>query len=147
MRLPLTLAIIDGMVVRIGHERYILPTLSILTSLRPEAGRLSTIMGRGEMLMLQGRLLPLFRLADLFHISEAVRDVTQGIVVVVEEEGRQTGLLVDEILGQQQIVIKSLGGALQGLPGVAGGAIMPDGTVGLILDAGGLVKLANEGPS
>ncbi len=144
VRLPLTLAIIDGMVVRIGHERYIVPTLSIVMSIRPEARQISTVAGRGEMLALQGRLLPLFRLARLFDIREGVQEITEGIVMVVEDDGRRTGLLVDEILGQQQIVIKSLGEAFQGLLGIAGAAIMPDGTVGLILDVGGVVRVANE---
>jgi two-component system chemotaxis sensor kinase CheA len=145
IRLPLTLAIIDGMVVRVGHERYIIPTLSIIMSIRPETQQISTVVGRDEMLMLQGRLLPLFRLGELFIVQDAIKVITEGIVIVVEDEGRQVGLLVDEILGQQQIVIKSLGEALQGIPGIAGGAIMPDGNVGLILDVGGLVR--NVGPT
>jgi two-component system chemotaxis sensor kinase CheA len=146
IRLPLTLAIIDGMVVRAGLERYIVPILSIVMSVRPEARQISTVVGRGEMLSLQGGLLPLFRLARLFEIDGTLEDATQGIAVIVEDEGRNVALLVDEILGEQQIVIKSLGDALQGLPGVAGGAIMPDGTVGLILDVSGLVRVAGETP-
>lgn len=145
IRLPLTLAIIDGMVVRVGAERYIVPMLLIVMSIRPEPEQLSTVVERGEMLQLQGRLLPLFKLAEIFGIEGAAQDTQEGIVVVVEDEGRQTGLLLDEILGEQQIVIKSLGETMQGIPGVAGGAIMPDGNVGLILDVGGLVKLANDG--
>ncbi len=144
IRLPLTLAIIDGMVVRVGGERYIIPTLSIVMSIRPEPETLSTVINRGEMLSLQGRLLPLFRLGKLFNLRDAIDEVQEAIVVVIEDEGRQTGLLVDEILGQQQIVIKSLGTTLQGIPGIAGGAIMPDGHVGLILDVSGLVRLAAE---
>jgi len=144
MRLPLTLAIIDGMVVRVGQERYILPTLSILTSLRPQRSDLSSVVGRSEMLSLQGSLFPLFRLSRLFRMPGALEDPTEGTVIIVEDEGKKTGLLVDEILGQQQIVIKSLGEMFKGIAGVAGGAIMPDGKVGLILDVGGLVKLATE---
>ena len=144
MRLPLTLAIIDGMVVRTGQERYVIPTLSIVTSIRPKASDLSTVISRGEMLSIQGRLIPLFRLGALFDIDDATQDATEGLVVVVEEEGRQMGLLTDELLGRQQIVIKSLGGAMRGIPGIAGGAIMPDGRVGLILDVGGLMRLATS---
>jgi two-component system, chemotaxis family, sensor kinase CheA len=144
IRLPLTMAIIDGMVVRVGTQRYIIPTLSIITSLRPSEEQVSTVVNQGEMLKMQGRLLPLFRLERIFDISGAVQDLQQGIVVVVEADGKQTGVLVDDILGQQQIVIKSLGETLQGTPGLAGGAIMPDGTVGLILDIAGLVKLAKD---
>jgi len=145
IRLPLTLAIIDGMVVRVGAERYIVPTLNIVRSVRPRPQDLSTVLHRGEMLSLQGELIPLFRLAELFEIEGAQQDPTEGLVVVVEDEGRQIGLLTDELVGQQQIVIKTLGEALQGVRGISGGAIMPDGRVGLILDVGGLIRLASEG--
>lgn len=147
IRLPLTMAIIDGMVVRVGKQRYIMPTLSIITSLRPAGDQVFSVVHQGETIKMQGRLLPLFRLEKIFHIGGAVRDLQQGIVVVVEADGQQTGILVDDILGQQQIVIKSLGETLQGTPGLAGGAIMPDGTVGLILDIAGVVKLAKENVS
>jgi two-component system, chemotaxis family, sensor kinase CheA len=142
---PLTLAIIDGMVIRAGTERYIIPTISIVRSLQPKAEHLSTVLKRGEMLQLQGRLIPLFRLASLFSIEGAERDATKALVVVVEENGRQVGIVADELLGQQQTVIKSLGDAMQGLPGISGGAIMTDGRVGLILDVGGLVRVASSG--
>ncbi|NIA14838.1 MAG: hypothetical protein GWP08_12240 [Nitrospiraceae bacterium] len=142
IRLPLTLSIIDGMVVRVGEDRYIIPTLSIIMSIRPDSKDISTVVNRGAMLSLQERLLPLFRLADLFTIRGVAKEADEGIVVIIEDEGRQIGILVDQILGQQQIVIKSLGETMQGIAGIAGGAIMPDGNVGLILDVGGLVKLA-----
>ena len=143
IRLPLTLAIIDGMVICVGKQRYIIPTLSVIRSVRPAAADLSTVLGRGEMLSLQGKLIPLFRLSRLFDIEGAQQDPTQAIVVIVEDEGRQIGLLTDDLLGQQQIVIKSLGESMQGIPGLSGGAVMPDGHVGLILDVGGLAKLAH----
>ncbi len=142
IRLPLTLAIIDGTVIRVGRQRYILPTLSVIRSVRPTAAEISTVLGRGEMLSLQGKLIPVFRLGRLFGVAGAGSDPTRGIVVVVEDEGRQIGLLTDELLGQQQIVIKSLGETMQGVQGLAGGAVMPDGQVGLILDVSGLAKLA-----
>jgi two-component system, chemotaxis family, sensor kinase CheA len=145
IQLPLTLAIIDGMVVRVGEERFVLPTLTIVFSVRPKDNEVSTVVGKGELLSLQGELLPLHRVYETFSIADAKKEVSGGTVVVVEHDGRRCGLLVDEILGQQQIVIKSLGEALKGLPGLAGGAIMPDGRVGLILDVGGLVKLAENG--
>ncbi len=144
MRLPLTLAIIDGMIVSVGGERLIIPTLSIVISLRPEKDQISTVVGKGEVLSLQGSLIPLFRMSRLFNIAGAKQVATEALVVVVEDEGRKVGLMCDALLGQQQIVIKSLGEALQGLTGISGGAIMPDGTVGLIMDVGGAVKLASE---
>lgn len=145
VRLPLTLAIIDGMVVQVGRERYVMPTLSIIRSIRPSREDLTTVIGKGEMLSLQGSLLPLFRLSRLFNCPNAEEDLTQAIVVIAEDDGRQVGLVVDGLLGQQQIVIKSLGDAVQRTPGIAGGAIMPDGHVGLILDIAGLVRLAHAG--
>jgi len=144
IRLPLTLAIIDGMVVRVGNERYIIPTLSIIQSLQPRRSDLTTVMDRGEMLKLQGRLVPLFRLGRLFRLKRNEPDPTEALTVVVEDNEKLAGLIVDELIGQQQIVIKSIGEIFQGLPGIAGGAILPDGRVGLILDVGGLVRLANE---
>ncbi len=142
IRLPLTLAIIDGMVVRVSSERYIIPTLSVVQSIRPRFDEVSTVFHRGEMLKVQGDLIPLYRLDRLFVIDGASQDATQATVVVVEDDGRYTGLMVDELLGQQQIVIKPLGEVLRGTPGLSGGAIMPDGHVGLILDIGALVRLA-----
>ncbi len=144
LRLPLTLAIIDGMVIRLGAERYILPTLSIVRSIRPKAEDLSSALEQGEMVKIHGHLIPLFRLSRLFAIAGAEEDPANAIVVVVEESNRCIGLLVDELLGQQQIVIKSLGAALRGTPGLAGGAIMADGRVGLILDVAGLVEMAHR---
>jgi two-component system chemotaxis sensor kinase CheA len=142
IRLPLTLAVIDGMVLRVGRERYVLPTLSIVSSMQPRPETLSTVLGRGEMLTVQGRQLSLYRLADLFGLADAEREATAALAVVVESGGQQFALLVDELLGQQQIVIKSLGESLRNLPGLTGGAIMPDGRVGLILDVNGLGRLA-----
>ncbi len=144
MSLPLTLAIIDGMVVRVGEERYVIPTVSIVRSVQPRSGDLSTVLKHGEMLVQQGRLIPIFRLAHLFEIKNAENEPTKAIVVVVEDNGRQAGLLIDELVGSQQIVIKTLGEALGNLPGISGSAIMPNGRVGLILDVGGLVKLVNS---
>ncbi len=143
IRLPLTMAIIEGMVIRVGNERYIIPTLSITTSFRPTKEDLTSVVKKGEMVSLHGNLLPLFRLSKVFHLKNSISDPTEGLVVVVESDGHQVGFLTDELLGQQQIVIKSLGAALQGIPGISGGAILPDGHVGLILDISGLIALAH----
>lgn len=142
LRLPLTLAIIDGMMVRIGDERYIIPTLSIVEAVRPQAHEVTTVVNRGEMLHLRDRLIPLFRLSRLFHIPNALEDPSQGIVIVVEDSGKMTGVLVDELLGQQSTVIKSLGAFMSGLVGISGGSIMSDGRVGIIIDVAGIIKLA-----
>ena len=141
LRLPLTLAIIDGMLVRIGEERYIIPTLSIVESVRPSLDDINSIANSGEMVVIRDKMIPLFRLSGLFNITGANQCIEDSIVIVVEDSGRKTGIMVDELLGQQSTVIKSLG-ALKGLTGISGGSIMSDGTVGIILDIAGIVKLA-----
>jgi two-component system chemotaxis sensor kinase CheA len=141
IRLPLTLAIIDGIIVRIGTERYVLPTLSVVESVRPTQEEIPTVLNRGEMISIRGKLLPLFRISELFGIQGAVEDPTEALVVVVEDEGERTGLLVDDLIGHQQIVIKNLGESTGNITGISGGAIMADGKVGLILDIAGIIKL------
>ncbi|MFP4458843.1 MAG: chemotaxis protein CheA [Candidatus Zixiibacteriota bacterium] len=142
IRLPLTLAIIDGMIVRCGQERYILPTLSIVRSLKPSKSALTDVLKKGEILTNQGKLIPIFRLANIFNIENAEYDPTKAIVVIIENDSKQTGIVVDEILNQQQIVIKTLGANMENIKGISGGTIMPDGRVGLILDVSGLVSIA-----
>jgi len=132
--LPLTLAIIDGMLIGCGSERYILPTIAIVESLRPAPAALSSVAGRHQMLSLRGHLLPLVSLAELFHVNDGCNDPCRGLVVVVESVGRRVGLVVDDVLAQQQVVIKNLGQGLGRAPFLSGAAILPDGRVGLILN-------------
>jgi two-component system chemotaxis sensor kinase CheA len=146
VRLPLTLAITDGMLVRVGSERYIIPTINIYVSFRPEAAALSTVVGRGELVVLRDELIPLFRLHRLFNVAGAVENPTQGLLVVVNDGERHCALLVDELLGQQQVVAKPLGVGLGDVPGISGAAILGDGRVGLILDPPGIVALARQTP-
>jgi two-component system chemotaxis sensor kinase CheA len=147
IRLPLTLAITDGMIVRVGAERYIIPTVNIAMNFRPEASQVSTVAGRGELILLRGELIPLFRLHQLFKVEAAVTEPTRGLVVVLRDGVGSCGLLVDELLGQQQVVAKSLGAGIGKVAAVSGGAILGDGRVGLILDPGSLVALAKESRS
>jgi len=144
LRVPLTMAIIDGMVVTSGAERYIIPALSVVRSLRPDAASIWTILEGGEVLSLDGDLLPLVRLGTVFDVKNAKVDPTEAIALVVEGEGRRAAVLVDDLLGKQQIVIKSLGKAFGQIKGISGGAIMPDGRVGLILDISSLLALAES---
>ncbi|TLM78529.1 MAG: chemotaxis protein CheA, partial [Actinobacteria bacterium] len=143
-RLPITLAIIDGMTLRVGDERYILPLLAIERSVRPTAEKLSTVQGRGQMLVDDDGLVPIVQLHSLFGTPAAEPDPTNAVVVIVRENGARAGLLACELLGQQQVVIKPLGDGLPEQPGISGGAVMPDGRVGLILDAAGLVRSAHQ---
>jgi len=142
--LPLTLAIIEGMLVRVGRERYIIPALSILESFRPERGQYSTIKGKGEMIMTRGNLLPLIRLDRICGIEGDSIHPWEGLAVTVENDGERRCLLLDELLGKEEVVIKSIGESLKNVRGVAGGAIMGDGRVGLILDMAGVFEMAKE---
>jgi two-component system, chemotaxis family, sensor kinase CheA len=144
VRLPLTLAITDGMLVRVGPDRYIIPTVNIHVSFRPKAEQISTIAGRGEMVLLRGELMPIFRLHQLFGANGAIEDFTHGLLVVVGDGERRCALLVDELLGQQQFVAKSLGDGVGKIQGVSGGAILGDGRVGLILDPAEITALARQ---
>jgi two-component system, chemotaxis family, sensor kinase CheA len=146
VRLPLTLAITDGMLVRVGCERYIIPTVSIHLCFRPKPDSISTVTGRGELVMLRGELMPIFRLHRLFGVGSAIEDPAQGLLVVVGDEERRCALLVDELLGQQQVVAKSLTRAIGKIPGVSGGAILGDGRVGLILDPAEVAAQARQAP-
>ena len=142
VRLPLTLAVIDGLIVKVGSERYIIPLISIEQSLRPTAQQLSVVQGRGEMCMVRGSLLPLYRLHRLFDVAGAVEDPTAALLVIVQDNQRRACLLVDQIVGQQQVVIKSLGERIGKVQGISGGAILGDGNISMILDVPGLMEAA-----
>jgi two-component system chemotaxis sensor kinase CheA len=141
LKLPLTLAIIDGMVVRCGSERYVLPTLSIVQSFRPSTETLHRVLSRGELIEVRGRLVPVFSLEGALRdrFGDSAR-VSEGILVLIESTGGQVCVLVDAIVGQQQVVIKNLGKSLPSIDGVSGGAILGDGRVALIVDVERLIS-------
>lgn len=141
VKLPLTMAIVDGMLVKVGTERYIIPTVAISESIQPKPEQLTTVTTSGEMLNVRGELIPLIRLNQMFGISDAKTDIMQALVIIVGTEKEKRGLLVDDLLGQQQVVVKNLDKRLQGLKGFSGSSILGDGLVGLILDIGGLFEL------
>ncbi len=142
IHIPLTLAIIHGMLVQVGRDRYIIPLLAIRESLQPDTSALNSVVGRGEMLSIRGELLPLFRLSRLFATADATERIEDGIVVVVEDGAARIALLVDGLLGQQQTVVKSLGDTFGQMDGISGASILSDGRVGLILDIAGMIKIA-----
>ena len=144
LRLPLTLAIIDGMVVQVGAERYIIPTVGVQETLRPGREDCFTVQGQGELIQVRSHLMPLVRLHRLFEASDDELHPSEALIMVVEHEGEKRALLVDDILGKQEIVIKSLGPLFQKQEGLAGGTILGDGRVGLILDLAGLIRLENR---
>jgi len=143
IKLPLTLAIIDGMVIGVGEERYILPLTSIISSLRPQPEQISTVLKKGEMVRVQDELFPLVRLHERFEVKPRHTDPCSALVALIEAEGNRCCLMVDELVGLQQVVIKGLDEELRQDPCLAGCAILGDGRVGLILDANGLVENAH----
>jgi two-component system chemotaxis sensor kinase CheA len=145
VRLPLTLAIIDGMVIRSGTERFILPIIAITETFRPKAEDITTVQGQTELVMLRGDLIPVCRLGKTFSIEGAGLEITESILVVIESKRHRIALMVDELLGQQQVVIKSLGSMFGRVVGVSGGAILGDGRISLILDVEGLMRRSASG--
>ncbi len=134
LRLPLTLAIIDGLVIGVGAERFVVPIAAVKEVLRPTEEMIFTVEAREEMVMVRENLLPLIRLHRWLAIEGRAKTLSDGIIIVVESHGKAFCLAVDELLGKQEIVIKSLGELMQNIRGIAGGAILGDGRVGLILD-------------
>jgi two-component system chemotaxis sensor kinase CheA len=145
IKLPLTVAILDGQAVRVGDQTYLFPLVTILESVRPAPGSVHPLAGAGEVILVRGKTLPLIRLHRLFGLEDAVVDPGEGLVVIVEHEGRLAAVLVDEILGQQQVVIKSLEANYAKVDGIASATILGDGRVALILDVPGILALSRGG--
>jgi two-component system chemotaxis sensor kinase CheA len=134
LKLPLTLAIIDGLIVEVGRERYVLPVFAVREMFRPTAENVWTVQNRAEMILVRGSLLPLVRLSHRFHVPPRSASALDSVVIVAEVEGKRFCLLVDDLVGKQEVVIKALGETFKGVGGVAGGTILGDGKVALILD-------------
>ena len=143
--LPLTLAILDGQSIAVGRESYIVPLVSIVESLQLSQGLLSNVAGRGEVFAFRGDYVPVIRLHEMFGVTREP-EASEGIIVVIEGDGRRAGLLVDDLLGQQQVVIKSLATNFGRVDGVSGATILGDGSVALILDLPGIIRRANTRP-
>jgi len=142
--LPLTLAIIEGLLVGVGDQRYVIPTLSVRESFRPLPSMITTVQGRGEMVSVRGRLTPVLRLGEHLNTTARAADLSAGILVVVESGQDSRCLFVDELIGKQEVVIKSLGDVFHQQTNFAGAAILGDGRVGLILDVNALVKMKSR---
>ncbi|MDE3154265.1 MAG: chemotaxis protein CheA, partial [Acidobacteriota bacterium] len=147
IKLPLTLAIVDGVLARVGTQRYVVPTFAVQESFRPARDHVHSIEGRPCMVQVRERLLPFVRLADVFGVDGAIGDPWDATMVIIEDDGRRMGLQVDQLLGKQEVVIKSIGQGLGDAPGIAGGAILGDGQVGLIVDAGGIFEFVRREPA
>lgn len=133
--IPLTLAVLDGMIVAVGNQRYILPITSIVESFRPDPTQLRFLDDRTQLVSIRGEFIRIIKLCDLFHVPDAVHDPARGLVVLVEVAGGgKVGIVVDELIGQQQIVIKSLNDNFDPVEGISGATILGNGKVALILD-------------
>ncbi|PIE17335.1 MAG: chemotaxis protein CheA [Proteobacteria bacterium] len=142
--LPLTLAIIEGLVVRVGDELLTIPMLSVLEQLRPSREQLMTVQGRGEVVVVRGEFLPLLRLHELLGFGCHEPDPTKALVVIVEHEEQRLCLLVDEVLEQEQAVVKPLERNFRSVEGIAGATIRGDGGVSLILDIRGVARMGRQ---
>jgi len=142
--LPLTLAILDGMSIRVGEEVYILPLGFVIESLQPVAEDIKEISGKGRVIKVRGDYLPLIPLHQMFDIAPRFTDPTEGIVVILETEGRKAALFVDDLVGQQQVVVKNLESNYRKVVGISGATILGDGGVSLILDVAALIRSSRQ---
>ncbi len=145
VRLPLTLAILDGQLVRVGEETYVVPLVAIVETIQVKADRVSSIAGQAEVFRLRDDYLPIVRLYDLFGIEPRTTNLLEGLLMIVEADGRRVGLFVDDLLAQQQVVIKSLETNFRQVPGLAGATMLGDGHVALIIDVPGLIMSVEHG--
>jgi two-component system chemotaxis sensor kinase CheA len=144
IRLPLTLAILDGQLVRVGEQVYVIPLVNIIESIQVDPRNLRSVVSQAEMYKLREDYLPILRMHHIFNIDGGCSRLEKGILVVVEGDGQRAGLFVEELLGQQQVVIKSLESNYQRVDGISGATILGDGAVALILDVSGLVALSRQ---
>ena len=142
IRLPLTLAILDGQLIRVGKHVYILPLISIVESIQVFQGMFHRVVGGCDLLRLRDEYVPIIKLSTVFNITPSTQDIEEGLLVVVEGDNMKVAILIDDLEAQQQVVIKSLEENYKKVEGVSGATILGDGTVSLILDIPGLIKLA-----
>ena len=142
IRLPLTLAILDGQTVRVANENYIIPIMSIIESIQIDDDMVNRVGGQGETFRLRDEYIPIIKLHDVFAFeSSSETTLKDGLLVVVESDGENVGLFVDDLLGQQQVVIKSLESHYKKIEGFSGATILGDGSVALILDIPDIIRL------
>ncbi len=144
VRLPLTLAIVDGQTVVVGDEQYIVPIVNIIESMQLKPGMVNKVAGKGDVFELRNEYVPIIRLYEAFGAEALKTELTEGLLVVVEADGKKIGLFVDDLTGQQQVVIKSLENNYRKVDGISGATILGDGSVALILDIPGLIRLSHS---
>ena len=143
IRLPLTLAILDGLSIAVGDQIYIVPLSFISESLQPGTADIKSVSGQGKVVHVRGEYIPMIALHEIFNIKPRINNPAEGIIVLLESEGRKVALFVDELVGQHQVVIKSLETNYRKVAGISGATIMGDGRVAMIMDVSSLVKLAH----
>jgi len=139
IRLPLTLAILDGQLARVGREIYIVPIVSIVETIQIKRDQINSLAGKAELFRLRDEYIPIIRLYELFGIQADNTDLLNGLLMIVEADGKRVGLFVDELLSQQQVVIKSLETNFRQVTALAGATMLGDGRVALILDIPGVI--------
>ncbi len=144
IQLPLTLAILDGQQIRVGEDAYIIPLISIVETIQTSSDQVNRIAGKAELFKLRGEHLPVLRLYELFNVHADSNNINDGLLVVAESGGQRVGIFVDELLNQQQVVIKSIEANYRQMAGISGATILGDGKVALILDVPGLIRLFYE---
>ncbi|NQZ53488.1 MAG: chemotaxis protein CheA [Piscirickettsiaceae bacterium] len=144
IRLPLTLGIMDGQTISVAGEHYIIPLISIIESLEVSNTAIKRVPGKGELYLLRNEYIPIIRIYDVFNLEPHITDLEEGLLVVVDADDQKVGLFIDDLLGQQQVTIKSLETNFRKVLGVSGATILVDGTVALILDIPGLITLFKE---
>lgn len=142
VRLPLTLAILDGMSVAVSDQTYILPLSYVVESFQPQTGDIKTLSNQARVIQVRGEYLPVVALREVFNLKPMVADFSQGIMVVIDADGIKAALFVDALVGQHQVVIKSLEANYRRVPGISGATIMGDGHVALILDVSAIAGMA-----
>ena len=147
VRLPLTLAILDGMSISLAESIYVIPLTFITETLQPLPGDVKSVTGQGYVVQVRGEYLPLIALHEVFNMEPLHKDPCQGVLVLIEADGKKAALLVDSLVGQQQVVIKSLETNYRKIPGISGATIMGDGRVALILDVSVLIRHGHAGMS
>lgn len=144
IRLPLTLAILDGLSVAVGDQTFIAPLNFITESLKPVAEDIKTVRGSRQVVHVRGEYLPIIALYEVFGLQPSCTEIHQGILIILEAEGKKVAMFVDSLLGQHQVVIKSLESNYRRVKGISGATIMGDGRVALILDPAGLVNTIKQ---
>ncbi|HWV64071.1 MAG TPA: chemotaxis protein CheW, partial [Oxalicibacterium sp.] len=142
--LPLTLAILDGMSIRVGDEIYILPLGYVVESLQPAPDDVKEITGQGRVVKVRGDYLPLIPLYKIFDVVPRFSDPSEGIIVILESDGRKAALFIDELVGQQQVVVKNLESNYRKVAGISGATILGDGGVSLIIDVAALLRSSRQ---